>query len=90
MTCEACQGEGQRASDELPFRMYRFCARSVAATLQPENSLAVKYKGQSIADLLEMQVSDAGCPIIENIHSESKAADAGVRRLARTTSGASR
>ena len=42
------------------------CARSAAAGATTTETLAVKYNGYSIADLLEMPVSDA-LPILENI-----------------------
>ena len=42
------------------------CARSAAGDATTHETLAVKYKGYSIADLLEMPVSDS-LPILENI-----------------------
>jgi excinuclease ABC subunit A len=64
--CEACQGEGQRRI-EMNFLpdVYVLCEVCSGRRYNHE-TLAVKYKGQSIADLLEMPVSDA-LPILENI-----------------------
>ena len=64
--CEACQGEGQRRIEMnfLPdvYVLFEVC---VGRRYNSE-TLAVKYNGYSIADLLEMPVSDA-LPILENI-----------------------
>ncbi len=64
--CEACQGEGQRRI-EMSFLpdVYVLCEVCGGKRYNQE-TLAVKFKGQSIADLLEMPVSDA-LPILENI-----------------------
>jgi excinuclease ABC subunit A len=64
--CEACQGEGQRRI-EMNFLpdVYVLCEVCGGHRYNHE-TLAVKYKGQSIADLLEMPVSDA-LPVLENI-----------------------
>ena len=64
--CEACQGEGQRRI-EMNFLpdVYVLCEVCGGHRYNHE-TLAVKYKGQSIADLLEISVSDA-LPILENI-----------------------
>jgi excinuclease ABC subunit A len=64
--CEACQGEGQRRI-EMNFLpdVYVLCEVCGGQRYNHE-TLAVKYKGQSIADLLEMPVSDS-LPILENI-----------------------
>jgi len=64
--CEACRGEGQRRI-EMNFLpdVYVLCEVCGGKRYNHE-TLAVKYKGQSIADLLEMPVSDA-LPILENI-----------------------
>ena len=64
--CEACQGEGQRRI-EMNFLpdVYVLCELCGGKRYNHE-TMAVKYKGQSIADLLEMPVSDA-LPILENI-----------------------
>ena len=63
--CEACQGEGQRRI-EMNFLpdVYVLCEVCGGRRYNHE-TLAVKYKGYSIADLLEMPVADA-LPILEN------------------------
>ena len=64
--CEACQGEGQRRI-EMNFLpdVYVLCEVCGGKRYNHE-TLAVKYKGNSIADLLETPVADA-LPILENI-----------------------
>jgi excinuclease ABC subunit A len=64
--CEACQGEGQRRI-EMNFLpdVYVLCDVCGGKRYNHE-TLAVKYKGYSIADLLETPVADA-LPILENI-----------------------
>jgi excinuclease ABC subunit A len=64
--CEACQGEGQRRI-EMNFLpdVYVLCEVCGGKRYNQE-TLAVKYNGYSIADLLEMPVSDA-LQILENI-----------------------
>jgi excinuclease ABC subunit A len=64
--CEACQGEGQRRI-EMSFLpdVYVLC-EGCSGRRYNQETLAVKYKGYSIADLLEMPASDA-LPILENI-----------------------
>jgi excinuclease ABC subunit A len=64
--CEACQGEGQRRI-EMNFLpdVYVLCEVCGGRRYNQE-TLAVKYKGYSIADLLESPVSDA-LQILENI-----------------------
>jgi excinuclease ABC subunit A len=64
--CEACQGEGQRRI-EMNFLpdVYVICEVCGGRRYNHE-TLAVKYKGASIADLLEMSIADA-LPILENI-----------------------
>jgi excinuclease ABC subunit A len=64
--CEACQGEGQRRI-EMNFLpdVYVVCEVCGGRRYNQE-TLAVKYKGYSIADLLETPVSEA-LPIFENI-----------------------
>ena len=64
--CEACQGEGQRRI-EMNFLpdVYVLCEVCGGRRYNHE-TLAVKFNGYSIADLLEMPVSDA-LPILENI-----------------------
>jgi len=64
--CEACQGDGQRRI-EMNFLpdVYVQCEVCGGKRYNHE-TLAVKYKGFSIADLLEMPVADA-LPLLENI-----------------------
>jgi excinuclease ABC subunit A len=64
--CEACQGEGQRRI-EMNFLpdVYVLCEVCGGKRYNRE-TLAVKYKGVSIADLLQTPVVDA-LPILENI-----------------------
>ncbi len=64
--CEACQGEGMRRI-EMSFlpEVYVLCETCQGKRYNRE-TLAVKYKGYSIADLLEMNISDAA-PLLENI-----------------------
>jgi excinuclease ABC subunit A len=64
--CEACQGDGQRriAMNFLP-DVYVLCEVCGGKRYNHE-TLAVKYKGYSIADLLETPVADA-LPILENV-----------------------
>ncbi len=64
--CEACQGEGQRRI-EMNFLpdVYVQCEVCGGRRYNHE-TLAVKYKGYSIADLLETPVADA-LPVMENI-----------------------
>jgi excinuclease ABC subunit A len=64
--CEACQGEGQRRI-EMNFLpdVYVLCEVCGGRRYNQE-TLAVKYNGYSIADLLEMPVSEA-LPVLENI-----------------------
>jgi excinuclease ABC subunit A len=64
--CEACQGEGQRRI-EMNFLpdVYVVCEVCGGRRYNQE-TLAVKYKGYSIADLLGTPVSEA-LPILENI-----------------------
>jgi excinuclease ABC subunit A len=64
--CEACQGDGQRRI-EMNFLpdVYVLCEVCGGKRYNQE-TLAVKYKGYSIADLLETPVSDA-LQVLENI-----------------------
>jgi excinuclease ABC subunit A len=64
--CEACQGEGQRRI-EMNFLpdVYVVCEVCGGRRYNQE-TLAVKYNGYSIADLLETPVSEA-LPVLENI-----------------------
>ncbi|HLH05836.1 MAG TPA: excinuclease ABC subunit UvrA [Terriglobales bacterium] len=63
--CENCQGEGQRRI-EMNFLpdVYVLCEVCGGKRYNQE-TLAVKYNGYSISDLLEMPVSDS-LPILEN------------------------
>src|SRR5438477_137316 len=64
--CEACQGEGQRRI-EMNFLPDVFVTCEVCRGRRYNSeTLAVKYKGASIADLLEMTVADA-LPVLEAI-----------------------
>jgi excinuclease ABC subunit A len=64
--CEACQGEGERRI-EMNFLpdVYVLCEVCGGKRYNHE-TLAVKFKGYSIADLLETPVADA-LPVLENI-----------------------
>jgi excinuclease ABC subunit A len=64
--CEACQGEGQRriVMNFLP-DVYVQCEVCGGRRYNQE-TLAVRYNGYSIADLLETPVADA-LPVLENI-----------------------
>jgi excinuclease ABC subunit A len=64
--CEHCQGEGERRI-EMNFLpdVYVLCEVCGGKRYNHE-TLVVKFKGRSIADLLEMSVSDA-LPILEDI-----------------------
>jgi excinuclease ABC subunit A len=64
--CEACQGEGQRRI-EMNFLpdVYVLCEVCGGKRYNHE-TLAVKFKGHSIADILEMPVADA-LPVLEDI-----------------------
>ncbi len=64
--CEACQGDGLRRI-EMNFLpdVYVTCEVCRGRRYNSE-TLAVKYKAQSIADLLEMTAADA-LPLLENI-----------------------
>jgi len=64
--CEECQGEGLRRI-EMSFLpdVHVLCETCRGKRYNPE-TLAVKYKGYSIADLLEMNIGDA-CGLLENI-----------------------
>ncbi|HSA94377.1 MAG TPA: excinuclease ABC subunit UvrA [Terriglobales bacterium] len=64
--CEACQGEGQRRI-EMHFLPDVYVQCEVCAGRRySHETLAVKYKGSSIADLLETPVGDV-LPLLENI-----------------------
>ena len=64
--CEACQGDGQRRI-EMNFLpdVYVVCEVCGGRRYNQE-TLAVKYRGNSIADLLESSIADA-LPALENI-----------------------
>jgi excinuclease ABC subunit A len=64
--CEACQGEGERRI-EMNFLpdVYVLCEVCGGKRYNHE-TLAVKYKGHSIADVLDMPISDA-LALLENI-----------------------
>jgi excinuclease ABC subunit A len=64
--CEACQGEGERRI-EMNFLpdVYVLCEVCGGKRYNHE-TLAVKYKGYSIADVLDMPISDA-LALLENI-----------------------
>jgi excinuclease ABC subunit A len=64
--CEACQGDGLRRI-EMNFLPDVFVTCEVCrARRYNSETLAVRFKGHSIADLLEMPVADA-LPVLENI-----------------------
>jgi excinuclease ABC subunit A len=64
--CEACQGDGMRRI-EMNFLPDVFVTCEVCnGRRYNAETLAVKYKGYSIADLLDTTVSDA-LPILENV-----------------------
>ncbi len=64
--CEACRGEGQRRI-EMNFLPDVFVTCEVCRGRRYNSeTLAVKYKDVSVADLLEMTVKDA-LPLLENI-----------------------
>ncbi len=64
--CEACQGEGLRRI-EMNFLPDVFVTCEVCRRRRYNSeTLAVKYKGHSIADLLDSTVKDA-LPVLENI-----------------------
>jgi excinuclease ABC subunit A len=64
--CEACQGEGLRRI-EMNFLPDVFVTCEVCRSRRYNSeTLAVKYKGHSIADLLDTTVEDA-LPVLENI-----------------------
>ncbi len=64
--CEACQGMGQQCI-EMHFLpdVWVECENCKGSRYVPE-TLAVRYKERSIADVLSMQVSDA-CELFENV-----------------------
>jgi len=64
--CEACQGEGLRRIEMSFLPDVHVLCETCRGKRYNRETLAVKYKGYSIADLLEMNISDA-YPLLENI-----------------------
>jgi len=64
--CEACQGEGLRRIEMNFLPEVRVLCETCRGRRYNRETLAVQYKGYSIADLLEMNISDA-YPLLENI-----------------------
>ncbi len=64
--CEACQGEGLRRIEMSFLPEVHVLCETCHGKRYNRETLAVKYKGYSIADLLEMNISDA-LPLLENI-----------------------
>jgi excinuclease ABC subunit A len=64
--CEACQGEGLRRIEMSFLPEVHVLCETCQGKRYNRETLAVKYKGYSIADLLEMNISDA-YPLLENI-----------------------
>ncbi len=64
--CEACQGEGLRRIEMSFLPEVHVLCETCHGKRYNRETLAVKYKGYSIADLLEMNISDAA-PLLENI-----------------------
>src|SRR5208283_963502 len=81
--CEACQGDGQRRI-EMNFLpdVYVQCEVCGGKRYNHE-TLAVKYKGYSIADLLETPVADA-LPVLENIPQIKLARELSKRQTGKT------
>jgi len=57
--CEACQGDGLRRIEMSFLPDVRVLCETCQGKRYNRETLAVKYKGYSIADLLEMNISDA-------------------------------
>jgi len=66
--CEACQGDGLRRIEMSFLPDVRVLCETCQGKRYNRETLAVKYKGYSIADLLEMNISDAYA-LLENIPS---------------------
>ena len=66
--CEACQGDGLRRIEMNFLPDVHVLCETCQGKRYNRDTLAVKYKGYSIADLLEMNISDA-YPLLENIPS---------------------
>jgi excinuclease ABC subunit A len=64
--CEACQGEGLRRIEMSFLPDVHVLCETCRGKRYNRETLAVKYKGCSIADLLEMNMADA-LPLLENI-----------------------
>ncbi len=64
--CETCQGEGLRRIEMSFLPDVHVLCETCQGKRYNRETLAVKYKGYSIADLLEMNISDAA-PLLENI-----------------------
>jgi excinuclease ABC subunit A len=66
--CEECQGDGLRRIEMSFLPDVHVLCETCQGKRYNRETLAVKYKGYSIADLLEMNISDAH-PLLENIPS---------------------
>jgi excinuclease ABC subunit A len=64
--CEVCEGDGVRRIEMSFLPDVHVLCESCRGKRYNRETLAVKYKGCSIADLLEMNISDA-YPLLENI-----------------------
>jgi excinuclease ABC subunit A len=64
--CETCQGEGLRRIEMSFLPEVHVLCETCQGRRYNRETLAVKYKGYSIADLLGMNISDA-YPVLENI-----------------------
>jgi len=64
--CDACEGEGLRRIEMSFLPDVRVLCETCRGRRYNRETLAVKYKGYSIADLLEMNISDAHA-LLENI-----------------------
>jgi excinuclease ABC subunit A len=64
--CEACEGDGVRLIEMIFLPDVHVLCDSCHGKRYNRETLAVKYKGYSIADLLDMNISDA-YPLLENI-----------------------
>ncbi len=64
--CEACQGDGLRRIEMNFLPDVHVLCEACQGKRYNKETLAVKYKGYSISDLLDMNISDA-LPLLENI-----------------------
>jgi excinuclease ABC subunit A len=64
--CEECQGDGQRRIEMSFLPDVHVLCETCQGKRYNKETLAVRYKGYSIADLLEMNISDAAV-LMENI-----------------------